>query len=166
MAALVRWDPVREMRVLRDMMDRIMEETFGPIAERGRVVESWALLPRVDVYETDTDVVVKATVPGVKPEDLDITLTGNVLTIKGEVKEEDTEENANFIRRERVFGTFRRDLTLPVDVDVEKAEATFENGVLTLRLPKAEVAKPKGLTVKAKLPYGWTPRKSPWLPLF
>ncbi len=150
MAALVRWDPVREMRVLRDMMDRIMEETFGPIAERGRVVESWALLPRVDVYETDTDVVVKATVPGVKPEDLDITLTGNVLTIKGEVKEEDTEENANFIRRERVFGTFRRDLTLPVDVDVEKAEATFENGVLTLRLPKAEVAKPKRLTVKAK----------------
>ncbi len=150
MAALMRWDPVREMRILRDMMDRIMEETFGPITERGRVAESWALLPRVDVYETNSEVVVKATVPGVKPEDLDITVTGNVLTIKGEIKEEDVEEGANFIRRERVFGSFRRDLTLPVEVDVEKAEATFENGILTLRLPKVEAAKPKRLTVKSK----------------
>lgn len=150
MAALVRWDPVREMRMLRDMMDRLFEETFAPISERGRAVESWALLPRVDMYETDSEVVIKATVPGVKPEDLDITVTGNVLTIKGEVKEEETEEGANFIRRERVFGSFRRDLTLPVDVRVDKAEATFENGILTLRLPKAEEAKPKRLTVKVK----------------
>lgn len=150
MAALVRWDPLREMRMMREMMDRLFEETFAPVTERRGVMESWALLPRVDMYETDSDVVVKATIPGVKPEDLDITVTGNVLTIKGEVKEEEKEEGVNYIRQERVFGSFRRDLTLPVDVKVEKAEATFENGILTLRLPKAEEAKPKRLTVKAK----------------
>ncbi len=147
MAALVRWDPVREMRTLRDMMDRLFEEAFAPI-ERTRVVESWALVPRVDMYETDDAVVVKATIPGVKPEDLEITVTGNVLTIKGEIKEEEKEEGANYIRQERLFGSFRRDLTLPVDVNVDKAEAVFENGILTLRLPKVEEAKPKRLTIK------------------
>lgn len=150
MAALVRWDPFREMRMMREMMDRLFEETFAPLAERRGVAESWALLPRVDMYETDSEVVVKATVPGVKPEDLEITVTGNVLTIKGEVKEEEKDEGVNYIRQERVFGTFRRDLTLPVDVNVEKAEATFKDGILTLRLPKAEEAKPKRLTIRSK----------------
>ena len=150
MAALVRWDPLREMRMMREMMDRLFEETFAPLMERRGVAESWALLPRVDMYETDSEVVVKATVPGVKPEDLEITVTGNVLTIKGEVKEEEQEEGVNYVCQERVFGSFRRDLTLPVDVNVDKAEATFKNGILTLRLPKVEEAKPKRLTVKAK----------------
>ncbi len=149
MAALVRWDPVREMRLLRDMMDRLFEETFAPVAERTGLTESLSLVPRVDMYETDNEIVVKATLPGVKPEDLDITVTGNVLTIKGEVKEEEKEENANYIRQERLYGMFRRDLTLPVEVDVDKAEATFENGILTLRLPKVEAAKPKRLAIKA-----------------
>jgi len=119
MAALVRWDPVREIRTLQNLMDRLFEETWAPM-ER---VESMALVPRVDMYETDDEIVVKATIPGVKPEDLNITVTGNVLTIKGEVKEEKEEKDVNFIRKERLFGTFRRDLTLPVDVDVDKAKA-------------------------------------------
>ncbi len=149
MAALVRWDPVREMRALREMMDRMFEDVFAPLETR-RPVEVWALMPRVDMYETDDEIVVKATVPGVKPEDLEITVTGNVLTIRGEVKEEEEEKDANYIRQERVFGTFRRDLTLPVEVDVDKAKAEFKDGVLTLRLPKAESAKPKRLQIKSK----------------
>ncbi len=149
MAALVRWDPVREMTTLRDMMDRLMAEAFAPIVER-TPLESLALIPRVDMYETDDEIVVKAVMPGVKPEDLDITITGNVLSIKGEVKEEKEEENVNYIRRERIYGTFRRDLTLPVDVDVDKAKAEFENGILVLHLPKVESAKPKRLEIKTK----------------
>ena len=149
MAALVRWDPVREMTTLRDMMDRLMAEAFAPIMER-TPLESLALIPRVDMYETDDEIVVKAVMPGVKPEDLDITITGNVLSIKGEVKEEKEEENVNYIRRERIYGTFRRDLTLPVDVDVDKAKAEFENGILVLHLPKVESAKPKRLEIKTK----------------
>ncbi len=149
MAALVRWDPVREIRTLQNLMDRLFEETWAPM-ERTGAIEGLALVPRVDMYETDDEVVVKATIPGVKPEDLEITVTGNVLTIKGEVKEEKEEKDVNFIRKERLFGTFRRDLTLPVDVDVDKAKAEFENGILTLHLPKVETAKPKRLEVKVK----------------
>ncbi len=149
MAALVRWDPVREIRTLQNLMDRLFEETWAPM-ERTGTIEGLALVPRVDMYETDDEVVVKATIPGVKPEDLEITVTGNVLTIKGEVKEEKEEKDVNFIRKERLFGTFRRDLTLPVDVDVDKAKAEFENGILTLHLPKVETAKPKRLEVKVK----------------
>ncbi len=149
MAALVRWDPVREIRTLENLMDRLFEETWAPM-ERVRFGESLALAPRVDMYETDDEVVVKATIPGVKPKDLDITVTGNVLTIKGEVKEEKEEKNVNFIRKERMFGSFRRDLTLPVEVNVDKAKAEFESGVLTLHLPKVETAKPKRLEIKAK----------------
>ncbi len=149
MAALVRWDPVREMTTLRDMMDRLMAEAFAPIVER-TPLESWALMPRVDMYETDDEIVVKAVLPGVKPEDLDITITGNVLSIKGEIKEEEEEKDVNYIRKERIYGTFRRDLTLPVDVDADKAKAEFENGILILHLPKVEAAKPKRLEIKTK----------------
>jgi len=149
MAALTRWDPVREMLTLRSAMDRLFEEAFTPVVRPSLVEKVWTLTPAVDMYETDDEVVVKATIPGVKPEDLDITVTGNVLTIKGEVKEEKKVEEANYIRQERRFGMFRRDLTLPVEVDVEKAKAEFENGVLILTLPKVEAAKPKRLEVKA-----------------
>lgn len=148
MATLVRWDPAREIRAMREMMDRLFEDFFAPTTVRA--TESWALVPRVDMYETEDEVIVKAVVPGVKPDDLDISVTGNVLTIRGEVREEEELKDANFIRQERVFGSFRRDLTLPVEVDVNKAQAEFENGVLTLRLPKAEAAKPKRLQIKVK----------------
>lgn len=88
--------------------------------------------------------------PGVKPEDIDITITGDTLTIKGEVKAEEKVEKANYIRRERRYGAFSRSLTLPTSVVAEKAKAEFENGVLTLTLPKAEEVKPKTIKVKAK----------------
>lgn len=148
MAALVRWDPVREMLALQRAMDRLFEEAFGPVVERRLLAEPRTLAPAVDMYETDDEVVVKATLPGIKPEELEITVTGNVLTLKGEVKEEEKVEKANYICQERRFGMFRRDLTLPVDVDVDKAKAEFENGVLTLTLPKVEEVKPKRLEIK------------------
>jgi HSP20 family protein len=149
MAHIVRWEPFRDLISLREAMDRLFEESFirpraGWLAPLGG--EALA----VDVYETDQDVVVKSSVPGVKPEDIDITITGDTLTIKGESKIEEKVEKANYIRQERRYGAFSRSVTLPTTIVAEKAKAEFENGVLTLTLPKAEEVKPKTIKVKAK----------------
>jgi len=149
MANLVRWEPFRDLISLREAMDRLFEESFvrpraGWLAPLG--AESLAL----DVYETDQDVVVKSSVPGVKPEDIDITITGDTLTIKGETKAEEKVEKANYIRQERRYGAFSRSVTLPTSIVAEQAKAEFEHGVLTLTLPKAEEVKPKSIKVKAK----------------
>lgn len=149
MANLVRRDPAREMMTLRDALDRLFEESFLPSAFFGAGETPAASLP-VDIYETDTDVVVKATVPGVKPEDIEVTMTGDLLTIKGEFKSEEQAEKRDYVRQERRFGSFCRQMTLPVAVDGNKATATFEHGVLTLELPKFERAKAKSIKVVAK----------------
>jgi HSP20 family protein len=95
-------------------------------------------------------VVVKATVPGVKPEDIEVTITGDVLTIKGEFKTEEKTEKHNYLRQERRYGSFCRQLSVPAGADVDKVKATFEHGVLTLELPKVEAAKAKTVKVVAK----------------
>jgi HSP20 family protein len=145
--SLIRWDPTREMISLREAMDRLLGESF---------IRPWSKLgtffgdetPALDMYETDDEVVVEAAVPGVKPEEIDVQVTGNVLTIKGERKEEKKEEKASYISQERRFGSFSRSVTLPADVDMDEAEAEFEHGVLTLTLPKLESVKPK--TIKSR----------------
>ncbi len=148
MAELVKWEPFRELISLREAMDRLFEESFvrpfGWLAPVG--AETFA----IDMYETDDDIVVKAAIPGVKPEDIDVSISGDVLTIKGEVKEEKEVKEENYIRKERRYGTFCRSVTLPVQVDADKAKAEYENGILTLTLPKAEEVKPKVIKVKAK----------------
>jgi HSP20 family protein len=149
MANIVRWEPFRDLISLREAMDRLFEESFiRPRA--GWLAPLGADSLVVDVYETDQDVVVKSSVPGVKPEDIDITITGDTLTIKGETKTEEKIEKANYIRQERRYGVFSRSLTLPTTVVAEQAKAEFENGVLTLTLPKTEEVKPKTIKVKAK----------------
>jgi HSP20 family protein len=129
-------------------MDRLFEESWV------RPRAGW-LLPTeealaIDMYETPESVVVKTAVPGVKPEDIDITIAGNSLTIVGETKAEDKVEEENYIRRERRYGRFSRSIALPGSVQGERAEATFEHGLLTLTIPKAEEAKPKVIKVKSK----------------
>ncbi|HIC93666.1 MAG TPA: Hsp20/alpha crystallin family protein [Anaerolineae bacterium] len=148
MSSLIRWEPFEELISLREAMDRLFEESF---------VRPWSLWPSlwegtvpVDMYETEDSVVVTAAVPGVKPEDIDITVTGDTLTIKGEVKAEREEEKANYICRERRYGAFSRSVSLPAGLETDKAEATFENGILRLTIPKAEHAKPKTIKVKVK----------------
>jgi HSP20 family protein len=149
MTQLTRWEPFRDLVSLREAMDRLFEESF--VRPSGA-----ALAPRmagtlaVDMYETDDDVVVKASVPGIDPEDLDISITGDTLTIKGESKAEEEVEEENYIYRERRYGAFSRSMTIPTSVEADKADAQFEDGVLTLRLPKAEEVKPKAIKVKAK----------------
>jgi HSP20 family protein len=148
-AELVRWEPNREMTTLRDAMDRLFEDA---LIRPGWFAPAWGaseMLP-VDMYETEDQVVVKATVPGVKPEEIDVTVTGDLLTIKGEFKHEEKTEKPNYLRQERRFGSFCRQVGLPVGVNAEKAKASFENGVLTLEMPKVEAAKTKTVKVVAK----------------
>jgi HSP20 family protein len=133
---------------LRDAMDRLFEDSF--VSRRGYPAgwngDSLAL----DVYENEESLVVTSSLPGVKPEDLEITITGDVLTIRGETKSEEKVEKANYLRQERRFGSFQRSVQIPGALQSDKAEASFENGVLTLTIPKAEEARPKTIKVEAK----------------
>ncbi len=115
MADIVRWEPIRELTSLRTAMDRLFEDSFirPDVWRTGLPAE---MLP-VDVIESDDQVIVKATVPGVKPEDIEVTLTGDLLTIKGEFKVENREERANYVRQERRSGSFCRQIGLPADVN-------------------------------------------------
>jgi len=149
MTNLVRWEPFRDLMSLRAAMDRLFEESVvrprtGWLAPVG--VEALA----VDVYETDEDIVVKSAIPGIKPEDLNISVTGDTLTIRGESKAEEEVKEENYIRRECRYGSFCRSLTIPTTIVADETKAEFENGVLTLTLPKAEEVKPKAIKVKAK----------------
>lgn len=146
MSNIVRWDPFREMMSLRDMMNRVFDESFS--RQLGSS-EDWNL-PSVDMYQTDKDLVVKAVLPGLKPEDIQISITGDVLTLRGETKQEQEVKEANYHLHERRFGSFSRSLPLPVTVVTDKAHAEFENGILTLVLPKSEEDRPKTITVKVK----------------
>lgn len=145
--SIVRWEPFGDLVSLRDAMDRLFEESF---VRPGRLLGTSAGAMPVDMYQQDGNVVVKAPLPGVKPEDIDISVVGDTLTIKGETKQEQEYKEENVIRRERRFGTFSRTVSLPSPVDTSKAAASFENGVLTLTLPVAEAAKPKSIKVQAK----------------
>lgn len=146
--ALLRWDPMSDFVSLRDAMNRLLEESLLPTWAAGRRAEEtpqYLRLP-LDVYTTDNDIVVVAPVPGVNPDDVEITLEGDTLTIKGEIKP--PLENVDYLMQERAYGPFMRTLLLNIPVDTEKAEAKFENGLLTLTLPKAEEIKPKVIKVK------------------
>lgn len=149
MTNLVRWEPFRDLVSLREAMDRLFEESFvRPRA--GWLAPTGAEALAIDMYETDDAIVVKSAIPGIKPEELDITITGDTLTIKGEIRAEEEIKEENFIRRERRYGSFSRSLAIPMPIVSDKAEAEFGHGILTLTLPKAEEVKPKAIEVKAK----------------
>jgi len=145
MPAIIRWSPARELVRLSDAMDRMMEDNWArPFVGRG---EREFRLP-LDVYTTPSEVVITANVPGLKPDEVGITLEGDTLSINGEFKA--PMENVDYIFQERPYGKFTRALTLNVPVNADKVEATFENGVLMITLPKSEAARPKVIKVEAK----------------
>jgi len=145
---MIPWEPYREMMTLRQAMDRLLGQSLVrpliPWPESGLVD-----VP-IDIYQTDKDVVVKATLPGVDPEDVQISISGDIPTIKGEHCEEEEIDEGDYIHRECRCGTFSRSLPLPVSVNSDKADAAFDKGVLTLTLPKKEEAKPKKIKAKHK----------------
>lgn len=146
MSNLTRWEPVREMMTLREAMDKLFDDAFTrPLSANGISV-----IPAIDLYETEDEVVVRANLPGLTSDDVQITVTSDVLTLRGEVKRVDNKKDTTFHVMERRSGIFERSVTLPTIVQTEKAKADFENGVLTITLPKAETVKPKTISIKAK----------------
>ena len=141
----MRYQPFTE---LRRAVDRLFDERFFT-PYRLFTFDRSETNP-IDVYQTESEMVVKATVPGVKPEDVDVTIDDNILTIKGETKAEEKIERKDYLYQEHRYGTFRRSVVLPRGLKAEKAEASFENGILTLSIPKDEESKPKRIKVKAK----------------
>ena len=132
MANIVRLEPFRDLVSLREAMDRLFEERF--IQPRvGRLAPLSVGALAVDMYETDQDVVIKSSVPGVKTDDLDITITGDTLTIKGETKTEEKVEKANYVRQERRYGAFSRSVTLPTRIFSSSAKKWMTSTVLTRR---------------------------------
>ncbi len=152
MSTLIRWEPRREQRcelnTVREQMDRLFSEAFGRgwNAEEGLTSGAW--VPPVDVYETADSLILKADLPEVKKDEIDISIDENRLTIRGERHAEKEVNQENYYRSERNYGTFSRSFGLPPTVNAEKVDATFTGGVLTLTLPKLEEAKPKQIKVK------------------
>lgn len=140
---------MRDFMTLREAMDRLFEDSFV-----GRRPREWAPAPEgtlaLDMYQTEDATVIKSSVPGLKPEEIDISITGNTLTISGESKQEEEVKEENYIRRERRYGSFSRSVVLPEGLEPDKAEASFEDGVLTLSIPKAPETKPKVIKVTGK----------------
>ncbi|MFN3406978.1 MAG: Hsp20/alpha crystallin family protein [Caldimicrobium sp.] len=146
MADITIWRPFQE---LRKEMDRLFQEFFGKslLPERWEGIE-WA--PAVDVSETEDEIIVKADLPGVKPDDIEINIVDNILTIKGEKKRETEEKKENFYRVERFYGSFMRSIQLPVEIDREKIKAQYKDGVLKVVLPKKPESKAKVIKVEVE----------------
>jgi HSP20 family protein len=144
---LTRWNPFGEMLSLRQAMDRLLEESFIRPGRLWDGEDAGGL--ELDVMEKDDAFVVKASLPGVKPEDVNITVENGVLTISGEMREEQEPGEGRYYRRERRFGRFSRWVALPSEVNIDACDAGFEHGVLTIRLPKSAQARPRQIAVRS-----------------
>jgi HSP20 family protein len=141
--AIIRWDPFREMTQVQSQFNRLMDQMWG----NGRQ-ESW--LPAVDVFDNNDAVVIKAELAGMDPDDIQIEVEDNVLTIKGERRFEEKVDDERYYRVERRYGSFQRSLALPQGVRPDEIQAGYDDGILTVTVPKAEEEKPKKIEVKAK----------------
>ena len=144
MTRIIRWNPYHNMMVMRNAMDRLVDSESLNTTDWPR---NWGLA--LDVAESEDEYLVKASVPGINPDDLEITFEKDIVTIKGEVKSEEEHEDSHYHLRGRRSGNFCRSFSLPTTIDVDAIEAVYEAGVLSLRLPKSEEAKPKRIEVKA-----------------
>ena len=142
---LQKWDPFVEMRNMQENMNRLWRG-FGS-RDNDNGIESWAV--PLDVVQEGDNIVVHASMPGIKPDDINVTVENDVLTIKGESKSETEQRNGNYLMRERRVGSFHRSLRLPDTVDSEHAETKYEHGVLTVTFPKLEAKKAKKLEIKS-----------------
>ncbi len=147
MAKIKRWEPFRELESFKRSMERLFDSFFGryPLEEYEGF---WT--PPVDIEETENDVVVRIEIPGMKKDDIKIKTTGDSITISGEKRHESEEKGKHFHRIERAYGRFERTVPLPVEIEPDKARASYENGVLTVTLPKSEKAKAKEIEIEVK----------------
>ena len=145
MATIVRWNPVREIAAMQDVMDRIFEENRRG-NRNGNTVNTRSLA--LDVRENENTYTVLTVLPGINPDTIDVRLHENVLTISAEIASPDVEENTRVLLSERMYGKFSRSINLPNEVDGDNVEAAYDNGVLTLTLPKVEEAQPRQIPVR------------------
>ncbi len=146
--AIVRWDPFRDLAEVQERVNRVLGEFYGG---RGQddVMRRGTWIPPVDIYEgPNQEMVIKAELPDIRREDIDIRVEDNTLTISGEKKLDEEVKQEQFHRVERAYGTFTRSFSLPATIDTEKVNADYKNGVLTVKLPMREEAKPKQIQVK------------------
>lgn len=146
---IVRWEPFQELVTLRSAMDRLFADSFVRLP-RANEADDGSMAPAVDIFEDVDKIGIKASMPGVKPEDIDINITPNAVTIKGSTESEKEVKDEHYVRKERYYGTFARTIALPTGLKIDKAEANMANGVLTLEIPKAEEVKPRTVKIKAK----------------
>jgi HSP20 family protein len=149
MSAITLWRPRRNAIAVGGALDRLFDDWFYR-PSGSWLVPGWTESLPLDVYQEDGNLVIKAEVPGVPSEDIDIEVKDNVLTISGETKSEDEVEEENYIRRERRYGSFCRSLALPAEAEGDKAEASFEDGVLTVTVPVAEEPQPEIVKIEVK----------------
>jgi HSP20 family protein len=145
MSDIIRWNPFREMVSMRNAMDRMFEDALiGPEWD-WRQAGRWQL--SLDIVENDDEFTVKASIPGINPDDLEITLSGKILTIKGETQGESESDQGKYHLRERRYGSFSRRVSLPTEINDKEVKASYDSGVLTLTLPKSEDTKPRRIEV-------------------
>ena len=144
------FDPFYELERLHGELNNLFDWSFTgmPARSSGLLETGWA--PAVDIYESKDAVIVKADLPGLKKDEIDVTVQDNVMIIKGEKKQSEEIKEGDYVRTERFYGSFHRAITLPVDVDASKAKAEYKNGTLEMTLPKKEEAKPKQISVDIK----------------
>jgi HSP20 family protein len=142
--AIIKWDPWREFQNIQDEMSRVFERAFGPI--KTPKIARWT--PAIDMYDKDDSIVIKAELPGIKPNEVELSIVDNSLKIKGERKYGEEVREENYYRMEQHYGSFERVIPLPTEVKVEEVKATYHDGILDIVLPKIETKKPKEIKVK------------------
>ena len=150
MSNMTRWEPARDAMTLREAMDRLFDDAFTrPFSIMRDGGSNWSS-PAIDMYQTDNEVVVKAALPGIKADEVEINVTGDALTLRGEMKQEEERKDKSWHLREQRWGAFERSVRLPTTIVADQAKADFRDGILTVSLPKSEKVKPKTITVKTK----------------
>ncbi|MGO9614098.1 MAG: Hsp20/alpha crystallin family protein [Dissulfurispiraceae bacterium] len=151
--SIVKWSPLKELEDMRRDMDRLFDEFFSPVRRR----RSWAakpgqgiVVPNIEMFDRKNEIVVRAELPGITREDIDLTITKDSLTLKGEIKKEEEVKEEDYYACERSFGNFTRTIALPVEVDSNNVKASFKDGILEIVLPKKEEAQPKEIKIEVK----------------
>jgi HSP20 family protein len=145
--ALVRWEPVRELGTIQNEMNRLFDTFFGPAPADGNGTATRRWMPAMDLVETDDHFVLRADLPGMDEGDVNVELEDSVLTVSGERRSEHEAKKEGFYRLERASGSFARQLTLPEGVDADGITASFDRGVLEVRVPKPEERKPRKVAI-------------------
>lgn len=146
--AIVKYSPFRDLRNLQEQMNRLLDLAWS--REGGEELREGAWQPPVDIFEDENSVVIKAELPGIDQQDIEVRIEDNTLTLRGERKHEEEVRKENYHRIERYYGGFQRSFSLPHTIDRERVKATCDRGVLTITLPKREETKPKQINVEVK----------------